>query len=92
MMPGMIASIESPLDLLSQPSKKPEQEGAAVGVTAGGRVPSGAGGRGYLPRSQAAWRSANVGHVSLDQLKVMSAIERWRSAAMWRAARTVRTP
>ena len=24
----------------------------------------------------AAWRRANVGHVSLDQLKVMSAIER----------------
>jgi hypothetical protein len=25
----------------------------------------------------AAWRGANAGHVSLDQLKVMSAIERW---------------
>ena len=29
----------------------------------------------------AAWRSANAGHVSLDQLKVMSAIERCRTAA-----------
>jgi len=29
-----------------------------------------------------AWRLANVGHVSLDQLKVMSAIERCRTAAL----------
>ena len=28
----------------------------------------------------AAWRSANAGHLSLDQLKVMSAIERCRTA------------
>ena len=28
------------------------------------------------------WRSANRGHVSLDQLKVMSAIERCRTAAL----------
>jgi len=28
----------------------------------------------------AAWRAANAGHISLDQMKVMSAIE--RSAAM----------
>src|SRR5436309_15607059 len=30
----------------------------------------------------AAWRSDNAGHVSLDQLKVMSAIERCRTAAL----------
>src|SRR6202022_56448 len=30
----------------------------------------------------AAWRSANAGHVSLDQLKVMTAIERCRTAAL----------
>ncbi len=30
----------------------------------------------------AAWRRANSGHVSLDQLKVMSAIERCRTAAL----------
>jgi hypothetical protein len=30
----------------------------------------------------AAWRKANVGHVSLDQMKVMSAIERCRTAAL----------
>ena len=30
----------------------------------------------------AAWRAANTGHISLDQLKVMSAIERCRTAAL----------
>src|SRR6202045_704027 len=30
----------------------------------------------------AAWRQANAGHVSLDQLKAMSAIERCRTAAL----------
>ena len=30
----------------------------------------------------AAWRSANAGHVSLDQLKVMSAIEHCRTVAL----------
>src|SRR5207344_1024251 len=30
----------------------------------------------------AAWRGANAGHVSLDQMKVMSAIERCRTAAL----------
>jgi len=29
-----------------------------------------------------AWREANRGHVSLDQLKVMGAIERCRTAAL----------
>jgi hypothetical protein len=29
-----------------------------------------------------AWRRAHAGHISLDQLKVMSAIERCRSAAL----------
>ncbi len=29
-----------------------------------------------------AWRRANAGHVSLEQLKVMSAIERCRTAAL----------
>ena len=30
----------------------------------------------------AAWRRANAGHVSLDQMKVMSAIERCRTGAL----------
>src|SRR5256886_9177556 len=34
--------------------------------------------RGHGP----AWRQANAGHVSLDQLKVMSAIESCRTAAL----------
>jgi hypothetical protein len=34
--------------------------------------------RGHGP----AWRQANAGHVSLDQLKVMTAIERCRTAAL----------
>jgi hypothetical protein len=34
--------------------------------------------RGHGP----AWRQTNAGHVSLDQLKVMSAIERCRTAAL----------
>ena len=29
-----------------------------------------------------AWRQVNAGHVSLDQMKVMSAIERCRTAAL----------
>jgi len=29
-----------------------------------------------------AWRDANSGHMSLDQLKVMNAIERCRTAAL----------
>ena len=33
-------------------------------------------------RHGAAWRKANAGHVSLGQLKVMSAIESCRSAAL----------
>ena len=49
---GMIAAVESPLDLLSQPRREAqeEQERPAAGVTARGHVPSSAGGRGYLPR------------------------------------------
>ncbi len=30
----------------------------------------------------AAWRTANQGHIGLDQMKVMSAIERCRTAAL----------
>ena len=40
------------------------------------------GGGGYLPRHGPAWRAAHAGHVSLGQLKVMSAIERCRTAAL----------
>ena len=49
---GMIAGIESPLDRLSQPRKRPKkakEQGPADGISRG-HVPSSAGGRGYLPR------------------------------------------
>src|SRR5258708_4528582 len=39
-------------------------------------------GAGLLRESGEAWGLANVGHVSLDQMKVMSAIERCRTAAL----------
>jgi hypothetical protein len=39
-----------------------------------------------------AWRTANAGHVSLGQLKVMSAIERCRTAALGGAALTRASP
>ena len=53
---GMIASVESPLDLLSQPRKKrrdQEREETAGGVAARGMARTSAGGRGHLPRPRA---------------------------------------
>ncbi len=35
-----------------------------------------------FPAHGPAWRTANAGHVSLGQLKVMSAIERCRTAVL----------
>ena len=84
---GMIARIESPLDLLSQPRKKPKKnpgegyrrERPAAGVTAAAMsrpvLEVADIFRGHGP----AWRQANAGHVSLGQLKVMSAIENCRT-------------
>jgi len=87
---GMIAGIESPLDRLSQPRKdQEEQEGPAAGVTAGSCVASSAGGRGYLRDHGAAWRRA-MRPRQLGQLKVMSAIERCRTAALVRPCRALR--
>ena len=48
---------------------------------AAGPAPS-FGGCGYLPHHGVAWRRANAGQVSLDQLKAMSAIERCRTVAL----------
>ena len=42
--------------------------------------------RGHGP----AWRQANAGHVSLEQLKVMSAIENCRTAELGGPCRTLR--
>src|SRR5512132_3272835 len=76
---GMIAGVESPLDLLSQPRKQPGKRR---------KDPPAAKPRPALEVADifrdhgAAWRRANAGHVSLDQLKVMTAIERCRTAAL----------
>ena len=82
---GMIAGIESPLDLLSQPRKKPKkakQERPAAGVTAAVMSRPALEVADIFRDHGAAWRRANAGHVSLDQMKVMSAIERCRTAAL----------
>src|SRR5205807_2284197 len=81
---GMISAVESPLDLLSEPRRKPNK-------TRGNNhrrhnAPPMA--RPVLEVADifrdhgAAWRSGNAGHVSLGQMKVMSAIERCRTAAL----------
>src|SRR4029077_12173480 len=81
---GMIAGIESPLDLLSQPRKKPKKNKKD-------QPPAKQPAAMSRPRLEAAdisrdhgaaWRRANAGHVSLDQMKVMSAIERCRTVAL----------
>ena len=66
-----------------KPIKSPHSASAqqrAAGITAGEHVPSCSGGRGHLPRLRL--RGSNTGHVSLAQLKVMSAIESCRTAAL----------
>jgi hypothetical protein len=79
---GMIAGIESPLDLLSQPRKKPKGAGRRRRRYSGS-VPRPALEVADIFRDHGAtWRKGNAGHVSLDQLKVMSAIERCRTAAL----------
>jgi len=84
----MIASIKSPLDLLSKPRRKPgkkpdtgekDQPPAQQPAAMSRPVLEVADiFRGHGP----AWRQANAGHVSLGQMKVMSAIERCRTAAL----------
>ena len=59
-----------------------EQEGAAAGVTAGSCVAPVLEVADIFRDHGAAWRRANRGHVSLEQLKVMCAIERCRTAAL----------
>src|SRR6266851_4349922 len=86
---GLIAGIESPLDRLSQPRKKPKK--AKESQREGQQRPAdriAAMSRLLLEVADifrdhgAAWRQANAGHVSLGQMKVMSAIERCRTAAL----------
>ena len=64
---GMIAGIESPLDRLSQPRKKPRksqrEESGKTSRRHSGHVPSSAGGRGYL--------SATTGRRGVEPTPVM---------------------
>ncbi len=77
----LLTAVESPLDRLSAPEKAKRKKGKMAAKPAA------------MPRPVlevadifrdhgAAWRHANRGHVSLAQLKVMSAIERCRTAAL----------
>src|SRR5712691_413341 len=81
---GMIAKIESPLEDLSAPRRRRTRRDSM----AGGAVAPSAMARPALEVADIlrdhgpAWREANRGHVSLEQLKVMSAIERCRTAAL----------
>ena len=82
---GLIAKIESPLARLSHAA--PQASEARRREAAGAIAPS-AMVRPVLELADIlrehgpAWREANRGHASLDQLKVMSAIERCRTAAL----------
>ena len=84
-----------PLDLLAQPRKKPNKHRKVQrGVTAAAVSRPALEVADIFRDHGAAWRRANAGHVSLDQMKVMSAIERCRTAAlaaMSRVARSART-
>ena len=74
----MISKVVSPF----RSARQEDQEGRAAEVAHGARVRYSSGGCGCLRDHGAAWRDANRGHVSLGQLKVMSAIERCRTAAL----------
>src|SRR5262249_29624498 len=80
---GLIAKIESPLEGLSAPHRRrarrdSEKPPAPPPAMARPALEVADIFRDHGP----AWREANHGHVSLDQLKVMSAIERCRTAAL----------
>ena len=81
---GMISTVESPLDLLSQPGKRAKRRGRRwPPAWRAARVARTALEVADIFRDHGpAWREANRGHVSLEQLKVMSAIERCRTAAL----------
>jgi len=81
---GIISRIESPLARLSPPCRKPPrrhtEEPAAQWPSIVARPALEVAD--ILRDHGPAWREANRGHLSLDQLKVMSAIERCRTAAL----------
>ena len=71
---GMIAKVESPLAGLNAPRRR--RDSAVVMARPALEVAD------ILRDHGPAWREANRGHVSLDQLKVMRAIERCRTVAL----------
>ena len=82
---GLIAKIESPLARLSTPrhrQAKRDAREAAGAIAPSVMVRPVLELADILREHGPAWREANRGHVSLDQLKVMSAIERCRTAAL----------
>src|SRR5580693_1059075 len=70
-----------PADAVAQEAEE-EQQGPAAGVTAAAMSRPALEVADIFRNHGAAWRRANAGHVSLDQLKVMTAIERCRTAAL----------
>ena len=73
-----ISEVVSPLDHIARSSRRPSRPPKARP-----RVPRPVFEVADIFRGHgAAWRQANAGHVSLDQLKVMSAIESCRTAAL----------
>ena len=82
---GMIAKIESPLDAperAAPQARETRHRGAAGAVAPPAMARPALEVADILRDHGPAWREANRGHVSLDQLKVMSAIERCRTAAL----------
>ena len=75
---NVIRAVMSPFDRLTPLTSEKQ----AAGISHGAHGSSGSGGRGYLPRPWPGMAQANAGHVSLGQLKVMSAIESCRTAAL----------
>ena len=85
---GLISKIQSPLEELRAPRRRRAKRDREEPPGAAGAVAPPAMARPALEVADIfrdhgpAWREANRGHVSLDQLKVMSAIERCRTAAL----------
>src|SRR5258705_497907 len=82
---GLIAKIESPLEGLARaapPACEARQCGAAGAIATPAMARPALEVADIFRDHGPAWREANRGHVSLDQLKVMGAIERCRTAAL----------
>ena len=84
---GMISAVESPLTQLSQPRRKMRNRKDKTNEETAGVTPARWLGQLWRSRTSSATTAPlgvwpTRGHVSLDQMKVMSAIERCRTAAL----------